>query len=567
MKKMLILLILALLPSVQAAEYANSSELSRRIYLDLLDRTPTVEEYHRAKQIIESGKYASLVKELMTKEEYFNNLAGKMVKHYAPFKEERTHDFVSYKRLQNHIRQNYLGPKSDIRNFVNDLLTAKGVAAQNKMVLFYSNFEDSAKMTARMSASILGVPMKCAQCHDHKIHPDINVDHFWSMAAFFEGMDKKIISTMAGLKKFEKKLEDEEYAKMLGKENLAKTRDWIKLENDEKSIYNSFSELENMGQSIKRYGLTKEALDEVNFRDEDTPLKAPQLFINEYSRSIKALKIDYELDGEKYTSRASHFKRDRAISEKGRPRDVLSQWMSWKEPLYMSRAVANWVTNWFMGRGYIMPFYDTYKVEGPNGAQLDRYAQVFMRSKFNIHALVRAFVLSPTYRMKSKLKNDEEKFAFFKARRLRHLSGDQIVNSLNRPYDEITKGLNTDEAMKKLYRVAVYKQDLVEKIFPVSIDDTEVAFKGTLVQSLKLSTDSKFLKYADKLAENSFERYRGVGINEFLSYIFAKLYTREPTKPEIAFFKAKIDFSKSYRSSGVFETVWTLMNSPEMRLY
>lgn len=567
MKKLLIILIFALLSCIQAAEYANASELSRRVYLDLLDRTPTVEEYYRAKKIIEEGKYASLVKELMTKEEYFNNLAGKMVKHYAPFKEERTHDFVSYKRLQGHIRDNYLGPKSDIRNFVNDVLTAKGVAAQNKMVLFYSNFEDSAKMTARLAASVLGVPMKCAQCHDHKIHPDINVDHFWSMAAFFEGMDKRIISTMAGLKKFEQQLGDEKYAKMLGKETLAKTQEWIKLENDEKNIYDTFSELENMGQAIKRYGLTKEALDEVDFDDEDTPLKAPQLFINEYSKSIKALKIDYELDGHKYTSTASHFKRDRSISETGRPRDILSKWMSWKEPLYMSRAVANWVTNWFMGRGYVMPFYDTYKVEGPNGAQLDRYAQIFMRNKFNIHALVRAFVLSPTYRMKSKLKNDEEKFAFFKARRLRHLSGEQIVNSLNRPYDEITKGLNTEEAMKKIYRVAVYKQDLVDKIFPVSIDDTEVAYKGTLVQALKLSTDSKFLKYADKLAENSFERYRGVGINEFLTYIFAKLYTREPTKPEVAFFKAKIDFSKSYRSSGVFETVWTLMNSPEMRLY
>ncbi|MCM8533639.1 MAG: DUF1549 domain-containing protein [Lentisphaeraceae bacterium] len=567
MKKWLIILLLALLPSLQAVEYANPSELSRRIYLDLLDRTPTVEEYHRAKGIIAAGKYASLVKELMTKEEYFDNLASKMIKHYSPVKGEKTHDFVSYLRLKKHVRDNYLGPKSDIRDFVNDLLTAKGVAAQNNMVLFYSNFEDSAKMTARLSASILGVPMKCAQCHDHKIHPDINVNHFWSMAAFFEGMDKKIVATMADLKKLEKNLADDKYSKTLGKENLAKTLEWVKLENDEKSIYSTFSELENMGRSGTRMGLTEEALDEVDFDDEDTPLQAPQLFINESVKSIKALKIDYELDGMEYTSTASHFKRDRALSETARPRDVLSKWMSWKEPLYMSRAVANWVTNWFMGRGYIMPFYDTYKVEGPNGSQLDRYAQLFMRSKFNIHAIVRAFVMSPTYRMKSSIKSDEEKFAFFKSRRIRHLSGTQVVNSLNRPYDEITKGLNTDAALKKLYRVAVYKQQLVDKIFPVSIDDTEVAYKGTLVQALKLSTDTKFLAYADKLAKGSFDRFRGTTTTEFLDYIFAKLYTRVPTKPEIAFFKAKLDFAKSYRSSGVFETVWTLMNSPEMRLY
>jgi hypothetical protein len=568
MKKYLLFLFIALLPSLQAADskYANSDELSRRIYLDLLDRVPTVEEYHRAKKIIDDGKYSALVTELMGKEEYFNNLAGKMVKHYSPFKGEKTHDFLAYKRLQTHIRQNYLGPKSDLRVFVSDLLTAKGVAAQNNMVLFYSNFEDSPKMTARLSAAVLGVPLKCAQCHDHKIHPDISHDQFWSMAAFFEGMDKKIIATKAGLKKFEQSLADPKYSKQLGKENLAKTLEWVKMENDDRNIYTSFAEFSNMGQKLK-IGLTKEALDEVDFDDEDTPLQAPQLFINEYSKSIKALKIDYELDGVKFTSSASHFKRDRPISVTSRPRDELSKWMSWKEPLYMSRAVANWVTNWFMGRGYIMPFYDTYKVEGPNGSQLDKYAQLFMRSRFNIHAIVRAFVMSPTYRMKSKIKNDEEAFAFFKARRIRHLSGTQVVNSLNRPLEELTKGLNTEDALKKLYRVAIYKQDLVDKIFPVSIDDTEVAYKGTLVQALQLSTNNKFLGYADKLAENSFDRYRGSSPEEFLNYIFAKLYTREPNKPEVAFFKAKMNFNKSYKASGVFETVWTLMNSPEMRLY
>ena len=52
------------------------------------------------------------------------------------------------------------------------------------MVLFYSNFEDSAKMTARLAASILGVPLKCAQCHDHKYDPYTIKDHY-AMAAFF----------------------------------------------------------------------------------------------------------------------------------------------------------------------------------------------------------------------------------------------------------------------------------------------------------------------------------------------------------------------------------------------
>lgn len=243
--------------------------------------------------------------------------------------------------------------------------------------------------------------------------------------------------------------------------------------------------------------------------------------------------------------------------------------MAWKEPLYMSRAVANWVTNWLMGRGWIMPAYDTYKVEGPNAVQLDKYARAFMGSRFNIHFLVKSILMSPTYRMANTIKNDEEKFAFFKARRLRHLSGEQLVNSLNRSPKQILAESDSasGEGLKKLYKIAVYKNDLVEKIFPVSLDDTEASYRGTLTQSLKLSTDKDFLNYTNKLAEQAYTRYRKHSVEMFLDYIFVKLYTRKPTKPEIAFFKAKLNFSKSFRQSGSFETVWTLMNSPEMRLY
>ena len=112
-----------------------------------------------------------------------------------------------------------------------------------------------------------------------------------------------------------------------------------------------------------------------------------------------------------------------------------------------------------------------------------------------------------------------------------------------------------------------YKNELVEKIFPVSLDDTEASYRGTLTQALKLSTDKDFLNYTNKLAEQAYTRFRKHPTELFLDYIFVKLYTRKPTKPEIAFFKAKLNFSKSFRSSGAFETVWTLMNSPEMRLY
>lgn len=573
MTRILILLLLLLLPSLQGAE-ASPDSLARRLYLDLFSRAPEVEEYEEAVKLINENKYEALVNQMMNDQEYLMTLANKVVNHFAPPKEIRTHNFLSYKILEDHVRENYIGYKSDFRTFVNDMMRARGIAAQNPMVLFYSMDEDANLMTGRFSAQVLGVPMKCAQCHDHKIHPDIVHDQFWSMSTFFLGMDKQLVGDIQQLKKLEgtmAKAMDKKAKNALSFERgeAEKVSQWIEYEKQDKNIYSSMSEMQTYGTSMG-HGVSAYAIDEYDLDDEDkVMLQAPQLFIGEYEKSLAALSVDYELDGVKFSSTASHFKRDRKLSERVRPRDSFSQWIAYKEPMYLSRATANWVTNWLMGRGWIMPAYDTYKVEGPNAVQLDKLAQVFQRSKYNLHTLVKSILMSPTYRLANTLKNDEEKFAFFKARRLRHLNGDQLVNSLNRSPKQILAESDSASGggMKKLYKIAVYKNELVEKIFPVSLDDTEASYRGTLTQALKLSTDKDFLNYTNKLAEQAYTRFRKHPTELFLDYIFVKLYTRKPTKPEIAFFKAKLNFSKSFRSSGAFETVWTLMNSPEMRLY
>jgi hypothetical protein len=563
----LCLCVLGTLP-LQAVQ-ANADSLTRRLFLDLYDRIPTIDESTKAMAYIEAGKYETLVNIMMQDDEYLMTLASKMVKHYAPPKAIRTHNFLSYKRLEGHIKSTYLGKKNDFRKFLGDMIEARGIAATNPMVLFYSIEEDEPLMTARFSAQVLGVPIKCAQCHDHKIHPDIVVNDFWSMAAFYKGIKVSLVGDLQTLKKFEKDFKSKKKDKpVYSKQESTDISNWIDLELSEKSIYDSFSNEELLGQSMS-HGLTKSAVNKARLkRDDKVMLKAPQLMISEKKTNLKSLKIDYELDGKQYTSTVSQFKRDRKLNEKALPRDVLSQWMAWKEPLYISRATANWVTNWLFGRGWIMPAYDTYKVEGPNATKLDNLAQGFMRSKFNIHFLVKTVLMSNYYRMKSNIKNDEEKFAFFKARRMRHLSGNQIVNSLNRtPKDILGEAKSAQDGTDKLYKIAIYKNSLVEKIFPVSLEDSEASYRGTLTQALKLSTDSIFLKYTNKLAEISYKRFRNHTVEQLLDYLFVKLYTRKPTKNEIVFFKAKIDFSKNYRESGVFETTWTIINSPEMRLY
>ena len=566
MKKLIFIFLLCLTAGQAFAERASSEELVRRLYLDLLNRRPSVEEYKIAKEALDKGKYEAVVNFLMKEDEYFSNLASKVVTHYAPEPKKRSHNFVTYKRLEKHLKDKYLGKTHDFRDFVEDMMQAKGIAFANQMVLFYSAEEDSAEMAARFSARVLGVPMLCARCHDHKIHPDIKIDHFWSLAAFFEGMDKKIINTREQLKETEKLFTNKYKSRReIGKEEYDSIQQWIKSEKEGLSVYASLTAEESMGRDMSN--TLNEMEKKNNNMEEQIALKAPMLFIYEKSRSLGKLKIEYEIDGKKFTSRASHFKRDRKLNDKDLPRDILTKWMARREPLYMARAITNWTTNWLYGRGWIMPAYDTYKAEGPQAVTMNKHAQALLSSKFNLHKLVKNLLMAPVYREKSLMSNDEEKFVAFAARRLRHLSGEQLVNSLNSTHKEIKAQYNSEEALARVYRLEVYKKNLVEKIFPVSLDDTEASYRGTLNQSLHLSTNQIFLNYTKRFAESAYKRHKNKGIEEFLSYVFNKLYTREPNKNEIDFFKAKIDFAKVYSESGIFETVWTLMNSPEMRLY
>ncbi|MCM8532602.1 MAG: DUF1549 domain-containing protein, partial [Lentisphaeraceae bacterium] len=272
MTRILILLLLLLLPSLQGAE-ANPDSLARRIYLDLFNRIPEVAEYEEAVKLIQEKKYELLVNKMMNDQEYQMTLASKIVNHYAPPKEIRTHNFLSYKILEDHVRSKYIGPKSDFRTFVLDMMRARGIAAQNPMVLFYSFDETKELMTGRFSAQVLGVPMKCAQCHDHKIHPDIVHDQFWSMSTFFMGMDKKLVGDIQQLKKLEgvmAKVSDKKAKKTMQFEDdeVYKINQWIALEKEDKNIYSSLNEMQTYGQSMG-HGVSDYAIEEYDLDDED----------------------------------------------------------------------------------------------------------------------------------------------------------------------------------------------------------------------------------------------------------------------------------------------------------
>ncbi len=559
--------------SRDAVRNAPADALTRRIYLDLFNRLPNNAEFDNGVQLIDNGNYSQLVDIMMKSQEFQLNLASKVVKHYAPPLNFRNHDLIDYKRLETHIKDNYLKPGKDFRVFLEDMLKARGVAIYNPMVLFYSDKETPSVITSRFTERVMGVPMGCAECHDHRIHPDIKITDFWSLAAFYQGFEKSYIINEAMLEGLASKLEEKnkdgknKIYDQLGQDEYKRILAWIDAERKGKSIYDELSETSKLGVDPTNMISSLADAEKKKMMLEDVPtLLAPQLYLYEDKKRLNAMEISYPVKGVPHTAKARLFREERGIAETKTPRDVLAKWMANRQGKYVSRAVANWVGNWLLGRALALPVNDVYDMKNAS-PQLVGFAEILEKEKWDINDLVRSIVLSPAYRLPSATENDEEKFMTFKTRRLRHLSGEQLVNSLNGAYLSRLRSDGSVSAMRQLYLAEVDRNETVQALFPAALNDTEANYRGALNQSLFLSSNQRMLEFTHKLAQAGYKAHQEQSHEIWLDSLFVRLFSRHCSPQELAFFDAKLDASKSYDQSGFFETVWTLINSPEMRLY
>ncbi|MEN9360904.1 MAG: hypothetical protein RL095_2439 [Verrucomicrobiota bacterium] len=556
-----------------AVRSAPSDALVRRLYLDLFNRVPELEEFGQAVRMIDTGGYAELVDLMMKSQEYQLNLAAKVVNHYAPPLKDRNHGLVDYKRLETHLKDRYLKPGGDFRVFLEDMLKARGLAISNPLVLFYSDKESVPVITSRFTERVMGVPMGCAECHDHRVHPDIKITDFWQLAAFYQGFEKTYIANEEKLDSLERKLGEKDrdgrpkLAALLGQPEYKRILSWIEAEKKGVSIYDELSDKDKLGvDPSNRVATVEEArMKKMAGRDEAT-LLAPQLYLYEDKVRLSKIEITYPVKGVMHSAKARLFRDERGIDETRQPRDMLAKWMATQQGRYVSRAVANWVGNWLYGRALALPVNDVYDTRNAT-LQIAAFADLLEKERWDINALVRGIVLSPAYRMPSSPESDEEKFMAFKARRLRHLSGEQLVNSLNGAYLSRLRRDGSVGAMRQLYLAELDRNEMVQSLFPASLGDSEASYRGTLNQTLFLSSNKRMLDFAHKLAQAGYNARQGSSHEAWIDSIFVRFYSRHCSPEELAFFDAKLDAGKSYEQSGFFEAVWALLNSPEMRLY
>ncbi len=166
------------------SEQSSDTEFLRRVHLDLTGKIPTADE------VLEFLKDGSKNK----REKKIDRLIGS-----EPYIQYWTHLWMNWlvkregssnlENLGNWV-QEALRKNMPYDFFVKQLVAAKGNAEDNGAADYIMRYDlDPVELTAQISRLFLGLPMQCAQCHDHKTEAWFQED-FFGVAAFFTGMER-----------------------------------------------------------------------------------------------------------------------------------------------------------------------------------------------------------------------------------------------------------------------------------------------------------------------------------------------------------------------------------------
>jgi len=169
---------------IQPSQISEDAEFLRRIHLDLTGKIPTPEEVLDFLKNGSSNKRQNKIEQLLVSNAYFDYWTELWVNWLIGRRGDRDSHRIGLtlwarEALTNNIPYN---------QFVHELITADGELRDNgagNYILRYGNSPTS--LTSHASRLFLGLPMQCAECHDHKSEMWTQEDYY-GIAAFFTGI-------------------------------------------------------------------------------------------------------------------------------------------------------------------------------------------------------------------------------------------------------------------------------------------------------------------------------------------------------------------------------------------
>lgn len=169
---------------IQPSKMSEDTEFLRRVHLDMTGRIPTPEEVLDFFKDGSSTKRQKKIEELLDSEDYLDYWTELWVNWLIG----RRGDGDSQRLGLRLWVRDALAENMPYNQFVQELIAADGELRDNGAGNYILRYERSpVLLTSHASRLFLGLPMQCAECHDHKTEVWSQED-FFGVAAFFTGI-------------------------------------------------------------------------------------------------------------------------------------------------------------------------------------------------------------------------------------------------------------------------------------------------------------------------------------------------------------------------------------------
>ena len=172
---------------IQPSKMSEDTEFLRRVHLDMTGRIPTPEEVLDFLKDGSSTKRQKKIEALLDSEDYLDYWTELWVSWLIG----RRGDGDSQRLGLRLWVRDALEKNMPYNQFVQELIAADGELRDNGAGNYILRYERSpVSLTSHASRLFLGLPMQCAECHDHKTEVWSQED-FFGVAAFFTGIESE----------------------------------------------------------------------------------------------------------------------------------------------------------------------------------------------------------------------------------------------------------------------------------------------------------------------------------------------------------------------------------------
>ena len=503
--------------NTQPSVICDDRAFCRRVYLDIAGRIPTPEELNRFLVDKSRDRRATLVNTLLDSPDY----AVRMREVFDVVFMDRTVSQTPRQRRNNPA-------KPELANWWHDYLewsfreNRPWNAIAREIVLarpatnevrgaiqfLYARKDNAQQMAEASGSALLGLQLKCAQCHNHPLAPEIQQAHYWGLVAAFNR--SKAVDTATG--------------PGVGESAIG---GFIK-----------FTNLKAQSTDARVTFLDGTTVDEVRPKDGEKETDGPGNYANATpmgeGKNLKFVPVP-----------------------KLSRREQFANWLVATNNPLLARAFVNRIWAMLLGRGLVHPVDRMDSSRPPSHPDLlDWLAEDFARNGYDVKRLIRTITATRVYQLDSrpagKNRPAADTFAcgLDKPLAAEVLARSMLVATGNEPEKESASEL---PELQKVFAEAFPEVFATENV-------------STLRQALFLSNNRNVDALTLSWSTNALARVASLQDKSKVKALFLRAFSREPDRAELNHSLAFLRARSEEPAAATQQLLWALLASAEFRI-